>query len=213
MHLAQLWRHPVKSLRGEPLAAVEVGELGFPYDRAFRVADARGELVTARTQPGLLALRGDAAGDGGVRVEGYPVGSANAAAAIAGAAGEGAQVVASPEGVARFDDTPLLLTTDGAIAALGFDGRRLRPNLVIGGVEGLAEREWEGRRLRIGVEVELALEHLCERCVITTIDPDTLEQDPGVLRTINERFGKRFAINAGVLHGGRIALGDPVELI
>jgi hypothetical protein len=37
---------------------------------------------------------------------------------------------------ARFDVLPLLVATDGAIAALGEDGRRLRPNVVVGGVDG-----------------------------------------------------------------------------
>ena len=43
-----------------------------------------------------------------------------------------------------------LVATDGAIAAFGRDGRRLRPNLVIGGINGLDERKWPGRRLRTG---------------------------------------------------------------
>ena len=43
------------------------------------------------------------------------------------------------DGVERFDVLPLLIATDGAIAHIGFDGRRLRPNIVIGGVEGLEE--------------------------------------------------------------------------
>ena len=43
----------------------------------------------------------------------------------------------------RFDILPLLVATDGALAAFGEDTRRFRQNLVIGGVEGLGEREWE----------------------------------------------------------------------
>jgi hypothetical protein len=44
-------------------------------------------------------------------------------------------------GAERFDVLPLLVATDGAINHMGFDGRRLRPNIVIGGVEGMKERE------------------------------------------------------------------------
>ena len=50
----------------------------------------------------------------------------------------------------RFDILPLLVATDGMLAAVGYDRRRFRPNLVIGGVPGLSERQWEGARLRIG---------------------------------------------------------------
>ena len=72
-----------------------------------------------------------------------------AAAAVRGAAGDAA-VLVRDDGIERFDVLPLLVATDGAILALGVDGRRLRPNIVIGGVDGLAERTWPGRRLRIG---------------------------------------------------------------
>ena len=51
------------------------------------------------------------------------------------------------DGLDRFDVLPLAIATDGAIAALGIDGRRLRPNIVVADVEGLAEREWPGQRL------------------------------------------------------------------
>ena len=77
----------------------------------------------------------------------------------------------------RFDVLPLLVATDGAIAAFGRDRRRLRPNLVIGGVPGLDERRWPGRRLRIG-DVVIEVDSLRGRCVMTTVDPDSLEQDP-----------------------------------
>ena len=53
-------------------------------------------------------------------------------------------------GPERFDILPLLVATDGAIAAFGHDARRLRPNVVIGGVEGLAERAWEGAVIGVG---------------------------------------------------------------
>jgi hypothetical protein len=53
----------------------------------------------------------------------------------------------------RFDVLPLLVATDGAIRAFGYDGRRLRPNLVIGGVAGMDERGWEGKCLRVGAVV------------------------------------------------------------
>ena len=64
-------------------------------------------------------------------------------------AGPGAQLVYDRT-ANRFDVLPLLVATDGAIAAFGRDGRRLRPNLVIGGVEGLDEFQWPGSRLVIG---------------------------------------------------------------
>jgi hypothetical protein len=126
-------------------------------------------------------------------------------------AGPGAELVRD-ESLDRFDVLPLLVATDGAIAAFGRDGRRLRPNLVIGGVEGLAERGWPGGRLRIG-EVMIGVQDLRGRCVMTTFDPDTLAHDPEVLRDIVRRFGGKLALNCEVLSGGIIRTGEEVEFL
>lgn len=112
---------------------------------------------------------------------------------------------------ARFDILPLLVATDGAIKSFGHDGRRLRPNIVIGGVDGLAERGWEGKRLRIG-GVLIGLADLRERCVMTTFDPDTQAQDVEVLLKIRRDFGGRLALNAEVLEPGTLREGDEVVL-
>ena len=48
---------------------------------------------------------------------------------------------------------------------------------------------------------------------MTTVDPDTLERDPEVLRDIGRRFRGRLALNADVVRPGTIAIGDPVTLV
>ena len=111
----------------------------------------------------------------------------------------------------RFDVLPLLVATDGAVAAFGRDVRRLRPNILIGGVEGLAEIEWPGAELQIGDAI-VRLDSLRGRCPMTTVDPDTLARDPEVLRDIGRRFGGRLALNADVVRGGVIRVGDAVTL-
>ncbi len=89
---------------------------------------------------------------------------------------------------------------------------RFRPNLYITGVERGAEREWAGRRLRAG-EAIIGLHSLRGRCVMTTYDPETLQQDPSVLRRIVKDLGGRLGLNAYVEKGGRVAVGDPIELL
>jgi len=59
-----------------------------------------------------------------------------------------AEIRRYPVKTMRFDVPPLLVATDGASAVFGHDPRRLRPNIVIGGVDGLSEREWPGACLR-----------------------------------------------------------------
>jgi hypothetical protein len=100
--------------------------------------------------------------------------------------GAGARLVRF-DGAERFDLLPLLVATDGSISAFGYDLLRLRPNIVIGGVEGLAEREWPGPCLRIG-KVLIGVQDLRLRCIITSIDPDTLVQDREITRGIYRRF-------------------------
>jgi len=104
-----------------------------------------------------------------------------------------------------------LVATDGAIASFGRDGRRLRPNLVIGGVEGLAERSWPGQCLHIG-DVIIGIQDLRGRCIMTTFDPDSLKQDRQVLTDIVRRFEGTLALNCFVIRGGEIRVGDTVEL-
>ncbi|OLE36540.1 MAG: MOSC domain-containing protein [Candidatus Rokubacteria bacterium 13_1_20CM_2_70_7] len=211
MHVAELWRYPVKSMAGEPLTVADIGSGGIAGDRTVHVENARGRLVTARSHPGLLGLRATLGPDGEPRVNGRPWAALEVGEAVGRAAGVGARLVRY-DGPERFDVLPLLIATDGAIAALGIDRRRLRPNIVIGGVSGLVEREWPGRRLRIGQAV-IAVAKLRRRCVMTTYDPDTLVQDPDVLRRIVEEFDGRIALDCEVVESGRVVVGDPVVLL
>ena len=187
-----------------------VGPDGIAGDRIVRVRGPEG-VRTARRQYRLLGLRGTLDRDGNPRINDYPWDSAEALALVRGAAGRDAWLEAW-EGADRFDILPLLVATDGAIGAFGRDGRRLRPNIVIGGVEGLAEREWPGATLHIN-DVVVRLDSLRGRCHMTTIDPDTLQVDPGVLRDIVQRFDNKLALNADIDRGGTIRIGDSVRLV
>jgi uncharacterized protein YcbX len=211
MRIGELWRYPVKSMAGERVERTLITRDGLAGDRVVVVIDDRGRVVTARSHPGLLGLHATLGADGEPLIDGEPWTSPAACAAVRAAAGDGARLVRR-DGPERFDVLPLLVATDGAIAALGVDGRRLRPNLVVSGVEGLAEREWPGRRLRIG-EAVIQLVQLRGRCVMTTYHPDTQVQDVGVLRRIARDFGGRMALDSAVIDGGVVSVGDPVTLL
>ena len=211
MYLSEIWRYPVKSMAGERLDRAFVGPLGLHGDRVVQVYDGRGRLVTARTYPKLLGLHATLGADGEPLVDGRPWASPDVQARVERIVGPGARLVRN-ESEARFDILPLLVATDGAVAAFGRDARRLRPNLIIGGVDGLDERGWEGRVLRIGSAL-IALADLRGRCVMTTFDPDTLEQDPRVLKDIVRRFAGRLALNADVIQGGELRVEMNVDLL
>jgi uncharacterized protein YcbX len=210
MQISGMWRYPVKSLGGEPLTQAEVGPEGIPGDRVVHVEDERGRVITARSRPRLLVHRATLGADGEPLVDGRPWTSDGVRSDIENAAGPGARLVGD-ESLERFDVLPLLVATDGAISSLGYDRRRFRPNLLVGGVAGLAEREWEGRHLHVGGAV-IRLVSLRRRCIMTTFDPDTAAQDTEVLLRIHRELGGLLALDCEVLQPGRIRVGDPVEI-
>jgi len=211
MRVAEIWRYPVKTMAGETLQRARVGPLGVEGDRVVHVEDGQERVITSRSHPRFLGHKGTLGPDGEPLVDGQPWNSPEVAAKVVDIVGPGAKLVRY-DGVERFDVLPLLVATDGAIAAFGHDRRRLRPNLVIGGVEGLAEREWPGGCLRVG-KVIIGVQDLRTRCIMTAYDPDTLVRDKEITGSIFRRFGGKLALNCFVIEGGDITVGDEVKLL
>jgi uncharacterized protein YcbX len=210
MFVKELWRYPVKSMAGERIPQAEVGKLGIAGDRTILV-HIGGNLISSRTHHRLLGLKGTRGSNGVPLISGHKWDSPEALHLVKEAAGPDAEVT-EYNGAERFDVLPLLVATDGAINHMGFDGRRLRPNIVIGGVEDLKEREWPGHRLRIGGAIIHAAQ-LRGRCIMTTFDPDTLQQDRTVLKRIVQELGGKMALDCAVLQGGVLREGDPVAVL
>ncbi len=212
MHVSELWRYPIKSMKGEPLEETTITSLGIPGDREIVVVrSSTGRVWTSRSQPAFLGLRGQINGTGTPTVNGLRWDSPEAQRLVDEAAGEPTQLLRVP-GPERFDVLPLLVATDGAAQYLKIDRRRLRSNIVVAGVEGLAERAWPGRTIAIG-DVRIRAEKLRDRCVMTTYDPDTLERDPSVLLRIVKQLDGSTALDSSVITGGTIRVGDPVEIV
>lgn len=209
MTVTSLWRYPVKTLGGEPIQTAELTLDGIPGDRIVHVRGPEG-VRTSRRFHRLLGLHGSLGTNGEPLINDLPWNSAEALALVRAAAGSDAWLEANGR-LGLFDVLPLLIVTDGAVQAFGRDVRRLRPNIAIGGVEGMAEVGWPGATLSIGDAV-IRLDSLRQRCPMTTVDPDTLEVDREVLRDINHRFGGRLALNAAIIRAGTIKTGDTVSL-
>jgi uncharacterized protein YcbX len=210
MHVAGLWRYPVKSLRAEPLDVAELTLDGVAGDRRVHVRGDR-QPLTGRSRHQLLTIPAGTGPDGQALVAGHRWDSPDAAAVIRAHAGPDARLAAY-DGPERFDIANLLVATDGEVAELGADIRRLRPNILIGGVDAGEERGWPGRALAIG-DVVIGVLKVRARCVVTTIDPDSGAQDVEVLRTINAEFGGEIALDSWVIAAGTVRLGDPVALV
>lgn len=211
MYVAEIWRYPVKSMAGEQMQSARLTAAGIEGDRTVQIRNARGRTITSRTHPGLLGHRAELGEKGTPLVDGRPWTDPTVLADIQQIAGPGAQLVYN-DGLDRFDVMPLLVATDGAIAAFGRDRRRLRPNIVVAGVNGLDERLWQGGQLVIG-NVLINIADLRGRCIMTTFDPDTLVPEPNVLRDIVKRFGGKLALNCEVAQGGTIRIDQKVEFL
>lgn len=211
MKVAEIWRYPIKSMGGEKLQKATLGPLGIYGDRIVHVEDAHGHFATARKYPLLLGFHGTLDSSGDPSINSVHWTDPTVLPQIVAIVGPGARLVHDTSGH-RFDVLPLLVATDGAIKEFGHDGRRLRPNVIIGGVEGLAERSWPGRCLGIG-DVLVGIEDLRMRCVMTTFDPDTQQQKVGVLKEIVRKFAGKLALNCYVIRGGEIHAGDDVQLL
>lgn len=93
------------------------------------------------------------------------------------------------------------------------DMTRFRPNLTIDGdLEAFAEESW--RRVRVG-ECELEVAKGIDRCVLTTIDPDTLAGGKEPIRSLARHHswdGKTwFGLQLIPRRLGAVRVGDPVE--
>lgn len=115
------------------------------------------------------------------------------------------------------DAGPLLLTSQESLARLqewvGAEPElsmwRFRPNVVVCDTEPFAEDAWTS--VRLGV-VDFRVQHACDRCVMTTIDPLTQAKGPEPIRTLarhRKRDGKVwFGIWLVPRGTGTIAVGD-----
>lgn len=212
MHVQELWRYPVKSMRGERVSEAALNPTGLRGDRNIVVVSAaHGHIITARTHPNLLGLQASLSEDGTTLIEGHLWSSPAALELTQNAVGERVQLVDAGTSPERFDVLPLLIATDGAVRELDMDVRRLRPNIVIGDVSGQAERSWPGAHLVSG-SVVIDVAQLRSRCVMTTFDPDSLEQDLDVLRKIVRKVEGKLALDCAVRSPGVLHAGDIISL-
>jgi uncharacterized protein YcbX len=212
MHVSEIWRYPVKSLKGERLNETEITKFGIPGDRQIAVIRTiNGRFLTSRSRPKMLALQGSINANGVPTINGHPWDSPEALQLVREAAGEPVtlQKIPAPQ---AFDVLPLLVATDGAARYLNIDHRRLRPNILLADVPELEERNWPGRTIAIG-DVRIYAEKLRDRCVMTTFDPDTQAQDPSVLLRIVRELDGSTALDSSVVTQGKIHVGDQAQII
>jgi hypothetical protein len=95
------------------------------------------------------------------------------------------------------------------------DKRRFRANLYVDlkSGKGFGEDEFVGRTLRIGAKTAIAVLKRDSRCKITTLDPDTAQANPEVMKHLARDHEGQAGIYGAVLVEGTIRVGDEIALL
>jgi len=228
-HVAALWRYPVKSMAAEELHAADVSWHGLAGDRRWafiRDGQVRSGFpwLTIREHPELAHYRPRFADpdrpDAAATLVRGPSGAELDVAdpGLAAELGPGVRVIKQNRGV--FDTMPLSLLTTQTLAAIGrlvstdLAPERFRPNLLVAADArqgDFPEDAWVGGVLRIG-GLRMRVDQRDRRCVMVTVDPVTLRQDPAILRAIARERGGWLGVYGSTVAPGRVAVGDTVQL-
>jgi uncharacterized protein YcbX len=103
----------------------------------------------------------------------------------------------------------------GEETGIAVDRRRFRANIYVDltTAHGFAEDEFVGRSLRIGSRVTVAVLQRDARCMMITLDPDTAEKTPAILKAVAQAHEGMAGVYGAVLAEGMIRKGDAVELL
>ena len=95
------------------------------------------------------------------------------------------------------------------------DKRRFRANVYVDltNAAGFAEDQFVGKTLRIGSKVVVSVLERDPRCMMITLDPDTAEKTPAILKQVAQAHEGMAGVYGAVLMEGMIRKGDSVELI
>ncbi|MGI8675917.1 MAG: MOSC domain-containing protein [Nocardioidaceae bacterium] len=235
MRVTELWRYPVKSLQGEQLDMVEVTSAGLRGDRSYAIVDTETGLgLTARRVPELLFAAARLRDDGLAEIT-LPDGSVatdddalsrwlerrvslrsakdDAPPRYENVADFEQEATSAWEqfegGTLAFHDSPEAVVSLLSYATItGWAPRRFRANLLF---DGVSEETLVGSRLKLG-DAELDIGDCLERCVmVTRPQPEGIDKDLDVLRTIHRQREGCLAVGALVATPGTVHVGD--ELI
>jgi uncharacterized protein YcbX len=103
----------------------------------------------------------------------------------------------------------------GDALELSLDKRRFRANMYVdlAAGEGFAEDQYVGRQLRIGSKVVIAVLERDIRCRMISLDPETSEANPDILKYVARNHDGKAGVYAAVLVEGMVRAGDEIRLV
>jgi uncharacterized protein len=226
-----LARYPVKSMRGEAYASLQLTLQGFEEDRrfAFVRAGSRSSFpwLTAREMPEFLRWETSVEKPGTPEVavtvtthagERWPVASGELRHAIEKLFGQPVFLLRNYRG--SFDVANVSLISEQTIQRIAEESQteanpwRFRPNVLVDLESGAAfdELKWVGRVLRLGHMARVAVTEVDQRCVMITLDPATSERAPQILKCVVQQHDKCAGVYATALTPGEVRTGDAIHL-
>ena len=228
--LVEIWRYPVKSLRGEPVRSIRVGDRGIEHDRLWSIRGQDGKFGSGKTtrrfrhMPGLLSMQSfvDASGAGYLRFsDGHdgPIDDPDTAHRVAKVVGEDVDIAVETE-TSHLDDSPVHLLSLQSLSSLAarleaqVDRRRFRPNIVvdISTSDDRPEDAWIDTPLQIG-SVLLRVTHRTVRCVMVTQPQAELAFEPAILKELEANNEMRLGVYARVEQPGTVSVGDEIYML
>jgi len=231
-----LFLYPVKSMAGTALEATTVGWHGLDGDRryAFLRTDSRSGFpwLTARELPAMLQYHpryfaGPLGKHAAVQVrtpegQDLDVASDELSVTLSQAAGMPCRLLKCDRGL--FDDLGISLLSMSTVQAIAditgcrADPIRFRPNIVIESVreEPYVEDAWVDHQIVFGDQpdgAKMRVNSRDPRCVMVNIDPQTLEKNAHVLRTIAQTRDGCLGVYGSTETPGTIRIGDVVRLV
>ena len=239
--ISAIFRYPVKSMAGELLDVARLSWHGIEGDRrlAFRrLTDKSGfPWLTASKLPELLlykpfGLDSNANSKNGEQLpthvrtpdgKEYELRSNELREEISSRHGGDVELMNLKHGI--FDESPISVISLGTVHSVAresgrgldlCDLRRFRPNVVIetASAEPFEEDRWVGRTLMFGENSGAAIGVTMkdERCVMVNFDPDTVERDSEVMKTV-VRLNENYAgVYGTVVRAGELRVGQVVTL-
>ena len=122
----------------------------------------------------------------------------------------------------QFDARPVSLISLSAVTKINeeigmyIDKRRFRANFYVEWAnqeDPFFELTLVGKTLKIGDNLELTIVERDPRCKVVTLDPDTAEATPKLLRNLARNHGGNAGVFAVVLQRGQVNKGDPIFMI
>jgi len=95
------------------------------------------------------------------------------------------------------------------------DKRRFRANVYVDltSAQGFGENEFVGRSLRIGPKAVVTILERDPRCMMITLDPDTGEKTPAILKKLAQAHEGMAGVYGAVMVEGMLHKGDSVEIL